>query len=32
MKRPIVSVYDHKDSKNTVKEVRLPNVFLTPLR
>lgn len=32
MNRPTVSVYNHADEKAIVREVRLPAVFLTPIR
>lgn len=32
MARPTVSVYNHKDTQQIVKEVALPKVFSTPLR
>ena len=32
MNRPLVSVYNHKDSNTVNGEVRLPTVFSTPLR
>lgn len=32
MPRPTVSVYNHKEENKVLKEMRLPNVFTTPLR
>lgn len=32
MFRPTVSVYNHKSEKEILQEVRLPSVFLTPIR
>lgn len=32
MNRPTVSVYNHQNEKEILREIRLPHVFLTPIR
>ena len=32
MKRPTVSVYNHKSEGEVVKTIKLPEVFCTPIR